>query len=287
MASSPLRSRAISDAAEVSLIPNAYASDQAAPCSENRGAAGVGRTPAALAAWLRTIPGLSVSTPVPATIGGLSGVVVDLAVAPGATPQCGPGLYTFALSGSDDGGWSSRLHRERHRAGEIRSARSRRRLRAGHRDPRPVERLGLPSWLTLTSSSTVWSSPDEPAARGHGDRDRPPRRLRPCCRPVEAQLGCAVANLARTDGAALRRARHPPWRRRFPLHLPSRTRSTPPRPTPSARRAGATTSATADSRTSDFGKPSPSRRPSDAASRPRRASCTSRSMPRLRAVHGR
>ena len=56
--------------------------------------------------------------------------------------QCGPGLYTFALSGSDDGGWSSRLLVERHRAGEIRPAGSRRRIRAGHRDPRPVERLG-------------------------------------------------------------------------------------------------------------------------------------------------
>lgn len=97
------------DQAEVSLISNAYASDQAAPCSENRGAAGVGRTPAALAAWLQTIPGLSVSTPTSATIGGLSGVIVDLATAPGATPPCGPGLYTFALSGPDDGGWSSRL----------------------------------------------------------------------------------------------------------------------------------------------------------------------------------
>jgi hypothetical protein len=99
----------IVDNAEVSLISNAYASDQVAPCSENRGAAGIGRTPAALAEWLRTIPGLSVSTPVPTTIGGLSGLMVDLAVAPGQGPACAPGLYTFSLSGSDDGGWSSRL----------------------------------------------------------------------------------------------------------------------------------------------------------------------------------
>lgn len=99
----------IVDDAEVSLISNAYASDQVAPCSENRGAAGIGRTPAALAEWLRTIPGLTVSTPVPTTVGGLSGLVVDLAVAPDRAPACGPGLYTFALSGSDDAGWSDRL----------------------------------------------------------------------------------------------------------------------------------------------------------------------------------
>lgn len=100
----------VSDEASISVISNAYPSDQAAPCSENRGAAGLGRTPAAMAAWLRTVRGLVVSTPAEATIGGLSGIIVDLSIAPGWTTTCAAGLYTFSYSGSDSGGdWSSRL----------------------------------------------------------------------------------------------------------------------------------------------------------------------------------
>ena len=98
-----------SDPARITLISNAYASDQAAPCNVNVGAAGVGRTPEDLTNWLRTLPGLVVSAPTEVTIGGLRGIAVDLSMAPGWTPTCDAGLYTFSLSGSDGGDWSSRL----------------------------------------------------------------------------------------------------------------------------------------------------------------------------------
>jgi hypothetical protein len=98
-----------SDSARITLISNAYASDQVAPCNVNGGAVGVGRTPEDLTNWLRTLPGLVVSAPTEVTIGGLRGVTVDLSMAPDWTPTCEAGLYTFSLSGSDGGDWSSRL----------------------------------------------------------------------------------------------------------------------------------------------------------------------------------
>jgi hypothetical protein len=98
-----------SDSAGITLISNAYASDQVVPCDTNAGAAGVGRTPEALSDWLRTLPGLVVSPPTEVTVGGLRGIMVDLSMAPGWTPTCDAGLYTFSLSGSDGGDWSSRL----------------------------------------------------------------------------------------------------------------------------------------------------------------------------------
>ena len=91
------------------LISNAYASDQVVPCDTNAGAAGVGRTPEAIAAWLRTLPGLVVSSPTEVTIGGLRGIMVDLSDGSRLDAHCDAGLYTFSLSGSDGGGWSSRL----------------------------------------------------------------------------------------------------------------------------------------------------------------------------------
>src|SRR5262249_35222005 len=48
----------------------------------------VGRTPAALAAWLGTLPGLSATTPQAITLGGLSGVTLDVAVNPTWTRAC-------------------------------------------------------------------------------------------------------------------------------------------------------------------------------------------------------
>lgn len=99
----------VSDSAGITLISNAYASDQVVPCDTNAGAAGVGRTPEALSDWLRTLPGLVVSAPTEVTIGGLRGIMVDLSMAPGWTPTCDAGLYTLSLSGSDGGDWSNRL----------------------------------------------------------------------------------------------------------------------------------------------------------------------------------
>ena len=100
----------VSDRGDIRLIANAYASDQAAPCSVNHSAAGVERTPAALAAWLDAIPGLDVSTPTNVTVGGLAddlaaaerkplrGLMVDLTLVPGWTPTCDAGVYTFSFS---------------------------------------------------------------------------------------------------------------------------------------------------------------------------------------------
>jgi len=62
--------------------------------------AGVGATPSAIAAWLTTLHGLVVTTPRPVTIGGLTGVMVDLSVDPSAT-TCGDG------AGGANGGSSS------------------------------------------------------------------------------------------------------------------------------------------------------------------------------------
>jgi hypothetical protein len=98
-----------SDSARITLISNAYASDQIAPCNVNGGAVGVGRTPQELANWLGTVRGLVVSASTEVTIGGLRGIMVELSMAPDWTPTCDAGLYTFSLSGSDGGDWSSRL----------------------------------------------------------------------------------------------------------------------------------------------------------------------------------
>jgi hypothetical protein len=98
----------VSDNATIRALSNVSAS--AATCNENRSADGVGRTSAAMAAWLTTVPGLVVSPPTTATIGGLSGVMVDVSVVPGWPPTCAPlGIYTFSFWGSDEGGWSDRL----------------------------------------------------------------------------------------------------------------------------------------------------------------------------------
>jgi hypothetical protein len=49
---------------------------------------GVGRTPEALAAEFQARPGLATTTPTAVTIGGLSGLVMDLRLAPGWTGRC-------------------------------------------------------------------------------------------------------------------------------------------------------------------------------------------------------
>jgi hypothetical protein len=47
-----------------------------------------GATPADVAAWLSAVDGLEVSPATPVTIGGLSGVMVDLSLTAGWTNQC-------------------------------------------------------------------------------------------------------------------------------------------------------------------------------------------------------
>jgi hypothetical protein len=98
-----------SGSAGLRLISNAYASDQDAPCNLNQGAGGIGQTPQELADWLTTLPGLVVSAPTEVSIGGLSGIMVDLSMAADWTPTCDSGIYTFSLSSPEGGDWSDRL----------------------------------------------------------------------------------------------------------------------------------------------------------------------------------
>jgi DNA-directed RNA polymerase specialized sigma24 family protein len=51
--------------------------------------AGPQRTPAALAAWIRSFASLEVTAPQPVTVGGLSGVVIDVTERPEASTACG------------------------------------------------------------------------------------------------------------------------------------------------------------------------------------------------------
>ncbi len=99
----------VSDVAAIQLFSNAVPSDQVVSCDVNQGAPGVGRTPNAMAAWLQTLPGFAVSSPTPSSVGGLSGIMVDLSRVPGSVPRCPDGPYTLTVFGTDDGGWSSRL----------------------------------------------------------------------------------------------------------------------------------------------------------------------------------
>lgn len=71
-------------------------------------------TPTSIAAWLKVRPGLVVTKPTPVTIGGLTGVQVDLSVAPEWDGICSLGqsgaqapvratdIYTLHIVGSDD-----------------------------------------------------------------------------------------------------------------------------------------------------------------------------------------
>jgi hypothetical protein len=82
----------------VNLFRDARAASQAADCP--RGAEpGVGSTSSELATWLRERPGLVVSNPTLATIGGLRGVGLDVGIAAGWTQSCpfASGLPTVPL----------------------------------------------------------------------------------------------------------------------------------------------------------------------------------------------
>lgn len=55
---------------------------------------GVGRTPEALVAWYQSVPSLTVTPPVPVTVGGLEGLQIDLAAVDGAEAgMCSYGPY--------------------------------------------------------------------------------------------------------------------------------------------------------------------------------------------------
>jgi hypothetical protein len=93
--------------ARISLSTDVVPHSQSEPCAEAF-EPGVGRTPSAIADWLATLPGLVVTAPAPITVGGLSGVMLDLSVAPGWTLTCqssqgGPHISTFTDSNPGTG----------------------------------------------------------------------------------------------------------------------------------------------------------------------------------------
>ena len=69
------------------LVSNVVPRSQDPDCPDAV-APGVGRSATALADWLTTLPGLVTTTPTPVTVGSLSGVTLDLSVAPGWTRTC-------------------------------------------------------------------------------------------------------------------------------------------------------------------------------------------------------
>jgi len=70
--------------------------DQSCPISPEPG---VGTAALAIVTWVRGLPGLVTSTPRPVTVGGLTGIELDLAIAEGWTPSCpfANGLPTVPL----------------------------------------------------------------------------------------------------------------------------------------------------------------------------------------------
>jgi hypothetical protein len=88
------------DAAETSepgifVFLDVYASNQAA-CT-GQPATGVGRAAADLVSWLGSLPDLTITAPESVTVGGLSGIRVDVAVTSGG-PVCSPGDYQLWVS---------------------------------------------------------------------------------------------------------------------------------------------------------------------------------------------
>jgi hypothetical protein len=82
--------------------PQAASQDPTCPTSAEPG---VGATSIALASWIRGLPGLAVSPPRIATVGGLRGTEIDVSIAPGWTTSCpfANGLPTVPLFVGDGG----------------------------------------------------------------------------------------------------------------------------------------------------------------------------------------
>ena len=96
----PLGYALIPEGAEASepgifVFLDVYASNQEV-CSRQP-AAGVGRTAADLAAWLGTLPDVTLGAPEAVTVGGLTGTRVDVSVVSGG-PVCSPGDYQLWVS---------------------------------------------------------------------------------------------------------------------------------------------------------------------------------------------
>ena len=76
-----------SEVAGIHLFRNPAAASQDLSCPETA-EPGVGRTSTELAAWIRARPGLVVGDPKLASVGGLRGVEIDLAIIAGWTASC-------------------------------------------------------------------------------------------------------------------------------------------------------------------------------------------------------
>jgi len=74
--------------ASIWLLSDETAHVQSPGCSENTIDASVGRKPDDLASWLQSRPGLAATKPQAVTVGGLSGVTLDVSVAPDWTRAC-------------------------------------------------------------------------------------------------------------------------------------------------------------------------------------------------------
>jgi hypothetical protein len=70
------------------LLSDEAAHVQSTACPANAVDTKVGRTPAALATWLGSLPGLATTSPQPVTIGGLSGLTLDVSVDPAWKHTC-------------------------------------------------------------------------------------------------------------------------------------------------------------------------------------------------------
>jgi hypothetical protein len=96
-----------SELAGIFLFRDPYAASQDPACPATP-EPGVGRTSSELAAWIRARPGLDVSDPRLASIGGLSGVALDAGIVAGWTESCpfANGIPTVPLITSPEAGYN-------------------------------------------------------------------------------------------------------------------------------------------------------------------------------------
>ena len=99
------------DGGSIEINSTAIADSQAADCPGTT-EPGVGRTPAALAAWVASLPGIDATTPAQVTVGGVSGKTLDITIKPSWTHTCGYSqgkpvvpLFTNGLSGDINFDW--------------------------------------------------------------------------------------------------------------------------------------------------------------------------------------
>jgi hypothetical protein len=95
-----------SEVTGIHFFRNAVAASQDPTCP-SQPQPGVGKTSSELVAWIRTLPGLTVSTPAMVTIGGLPGLSIDVAIKPGWTQSCpfANGNPTVALLSGGNAGY--------------------------------------------------------------------------------------------------------------------------------------------------------------------------------------